>query len=140
MTHYFLENQPEGVQKRAKEHRLSGPEFVGQGCTHNVRSDSYGYYVVEIVKPGRVVALVVAECEWAKSWMEGRMTCSMPTDLLLKHAVSGMKTSSCFEYMVRYGRSWYWGERTPGGEIKRMPRDKACLSWNGAYSYRDPSF
>lgn len=139
MVHYFLENQPEDVRKRAKEHRLSGPEFVGQGCTKRCGSDSYGYYVAEILKPGRLAALVDAECEWVSDWTNGSMTCSMPADLIVKHAAAGSGPSRAFEYVMRYGEKWYWCNVTDGGEIVRMPGHKAGLSWNGAHSYRDPS-
>ena len=140
MTHYFLENQTEDVRKRASEGKLTGPEFVGQGCTYRVGSDSYGYYVAEILKPGKLVALVQSDDEWVTSWMNGDMTCTMPTDKLVKDVVAGSNgPNPCFEYIMRYGKSWYRCEII-GGEIVRRRGDHAGLSWNGSFSYRDPSF
>ena len=140
MTHYFLENQAEDIQKRALEGKLTGPEFVGQGCTYRVGSDSYGYYVAEILKPGKLVALVQSDDEWVTSWMNGDMICTMPTDKLVKNAVAGSnRPNPCFEYIMRYGKSWYRCEIIDG-KIVRQHRNHAELSWNGSFSYRDPSF
>lgn len=138
MTHYFLENQAEDVRKRASEGKLTGPEFVGQGCTHRVGSDSYGYYVAEILKPGKLVALVQSDDEWVTSWMNGDMICTMPTDLIVKSVATGPAPSSIFDYIMRYGKNWYWCY-IADGEIIRQRGSHAGLSWNGAFSYRDPS-
>lgn len=139
MIHYFLENQSEDVRKRASEGKLTGPEFVGQGCTYRVGSDSYGYYVAEILKPGKLVAIVQSDDEWVTSWMDGHITCSMPVDKLVKNAVAGSnRPNSCFDYIMRYGKSWYKCEIIDG-KIVRQHRNHAGLSWNGVFSYRDPS-
>jgi hypothetical protein len=138
MTHYFLENQPEDVRKRASERKLSGPEFVGQGCTHRSGSDSYGYYVAEITVPGRLAALVQSDDEWTTSWMDGGMTCSMPADAVVRGAVAGPAPRREFDYIMRYGKNWYWCE-VVDGKIVRRRGCRAGLTWNGAFSYRDPS-
>ena len=140
MIHYFLENQAEDVRKRALERKLTGPEFVGQGCTYRVGSDSYGYYVAEILKPGKLVALVQSDDEWVTSWMDGDMTCTMPTDKLVKNAVAGFNgPNPDFDYFMRYGKGWYRCQIIDG-KIVRQRRNRVGLSWNGAFSYRDPSF
>lgn len=138
MTHYFLENQPEDAQKRALDGKLSGPEFVGQGCTYRVGSDSYGYFIAEIIKPGRLIAIVQSDDEWVTSWMDGHMMCSMPTDKLVKSAVAAQPAESC-EYVMRYGKNWYKCDVIDGKIIRRRG-DRIGLSWNGAFSYRSPSF
>ena len=138
MTHYFLENQPEDTQKRALDGKLSGPEFVGQGCTYRVGSDSYGYFIAEIIKPGRLIAIVQSDDEWVTSWMDGHMTCSMPTDKLVKSAAAAQPAESC-EYVMRYGKNWYKCDVIDGKIIRRCG-DRIGLSWNGAFSYRNPSF
>lgn len=139
MTHYFLENQPEDVRKRVLEGKLTGPEFVGQGCTRSVGSDSYGYYVAEILKPGKLVALISADEEYVTSWADGNMTCTLPADKLVKSAVAGSHPNRNFDYIMKYGKRWYKCEII-GGEIVRRHGDHAGLSWNGSFSYRDPSF
>ena len=138
MTHYFLENQPEDTQKRALDGKLSGPEFVGQGCTYRVGSDSYGYFIAEIIKPGRLIAIVQSDDEWVTSWMDGHMTCSMPTDKLVKSAAAAQPAESC-EYVMRYGKNWYKCDVIDGKIIRRCG-DRIGLSWNGAFSYCNPSF
>lgn len=139
MIHYFLENQPEGARKRANEKKLSGPEFVGQGCTYRSGSDLFGYYVAEILKPNRLVALVQSDDEWVTSWMDGDMTCSMPADAIIKSAAAGPAPSREFDYIMRYGKKWYWCDVIDGKIVKRRG-DHVGLSWNGAFSYRDSSF
>ena len=140
MTHYFLENQTEDVRKRALEGKLIGPEFVGQGCTHSVGSDSYGYYVAEILKSGRLVALVAADEKFEKSWTDGSMVSVMPTDVVVKHAVfEPGRLCRNYDYIMKYGKSWYWCDIVDG-KIKRRNGSHARLSWNGVYGYRDPSF
>lgn len=126
------------MQKRALDGKLSGPEFVGQGCTYRVGSDSYGYYVAEILKPGKLVAIVQSDDEWVTSWMDGYMTCSMPTDKLVKSAAAAQPAESC-EYVMRYGKNWYKCDVIDGKIIRRRG-DRIGLSWNGAFSYRSSSF
>ena len=139
MIHYFLENQAEDIRKRALEGKLTGPEFIGQGCTYRAGSDSYGYYVAEIIKPGKLAAIVQSDDEWIMSWTDGHMTCSMPTDKLVKNAVTGSNgPNPYFEYIMRYGKKWYKCDIIDGKIVRRC-RDHVGLSWNGAYSYRDPS-
>ena len=139
MIHYFLENQVEDIRKRALEGKLTGPEFVGQGCTCRVGSDSYGYYVAEILKPGKLVALIMADDEYVTSWTDGDMTCTMPTDKLVKNAAAGPDgPNPYFDYIMRYGKSWYRCQII-NGKIARQRRSHAGLSWNGAFSYHDPS-
>lgn len=141
MIHYFLENQRPDIVDAAKAGNLKGPEFVGQGCTQSVGSDSYGYYVAEILEPGKLVALVAAESEYIVSWADGGMRCSMPVDAVIRETVSnGMKPSRVFEYIKKYGGKWYWCHVSADGKIKRRNGAHAWLGWNGAYSYRDPSF
>ena len=141
MIHCFLENQSDTVKAVAKAGKLAGPEFVGQGCTQRVGSDSYGYYVAEILKPGRLVALVRAEDEFVNGWAAGDMTCSMPTDVMVKQAaIGGNAASKYFDYVEKYGKKWYWCDVDPYGKIIRRRGNHAWLSWNGAFSYRDPSF
>ena len=136
--HYFLENQTEEIQKLAKERRLAGPVFVGQGCTQRCGSDSYGYFVAEILKPGRLVAIVCSESEFVNDWTDGSMTSRFPSETVVKASTSGDKYA--FDYIMKYGKSWYKCRVTQGGEIKRLPGVHCGLSWNGAFDYRDPSF
>ena len=117
---------------------MTGPEFVGQGCTYRIGSDSYGYYVAEILKPGKLVAIVQSDDEWVTSWMDGYMTCSMPTGKLVKSAAAAQPAESC-EYVMRYGKNWYKCD-VIDGKIIRRHGDRIGLSWNGAFSYRSPSF
>ena len=139
MIHYFLENQAEDVRKRASEGKLTGPEFVGQGCTHRVGSDSYGYYVAEILKPGKLVALIMADDEYVTSWTDGVMICTMPTDKLVKNAVAKPnRPNPYFYYIMRYGKSWYKCQIIDG-KIVRQHGNHAGSPPNGAFSYRDPS-
>ena len=128
------------MKRLAAERRLEGPVFVGQGCTKRCGSDSYGFYVAEILKPGRLVALVDADEEFETSWADGNMKCEFPSATLLK-AAAARPEGPCreFSYAMRYGRSWYWCD-VKDGKVTRRPGDHARLSWNGAFSYRDPSF
>lgn len=141
MIHYFLENQPKEIIERAKTGKLSGPEFVGQGCTKSVGSDSYGYYVAEIPRPGRLAALVSADEKFVRSWTDGDMACAIPADTLVRNAVKTLNGRVCpdYDYIMKYGGKWYWCDIVDG-EIKRRRGAHACLSWNGCFSYRDPSF
>lgn len=140
MCHCFLEEQTDEVKKLAAERRLKGPVFVGQGCTRRSGSDSYGYYVAEIVEPGRIVGIVNADEDWISDWYAGDMNCRFPSAKILKWEADGRRGGySPIEYIMRYGKSWYECERGADGKLRRMKGRHAGLSWNGAYSYRDPS-
>lgn len=140
MRHFHLDGQPEEVKARAAADKLDGPEFVGQGCTHRCGSDSYGYYVAEIIRPGRLAALLAAD-EIPEDDL-GSFSTSFPAENAVELAAMGgtRRRYDPAEYVMRYGRHWYWCSVGEGGEIRRMPGRKVCLDWNGAYSYRDPSF
>lgn len=140
MKHYFLENQSEEIKNKAIEHKFTGPEFVGQGCTQRVGSDSYGYYVVHIVVPGKIVGLAYAESKFITSWTDGHMSCSIKFDEVLKSFIKyGDKPNLDFIYIQKYGKKWYWCN-VIDDKIIRSCGNCAYLSWNGAFSYRDPSF
>jgi len=138
--HYFLENQSEEIRQKAEKREFTGPEFVGQGCTQQVGSDSYGYFVIEIIKPGRLAGLVRADSAFIGSWTEGSMTSKLPADAVFKTMASEPAgPHSEFDYIGRYGKNWYWCD-VIDGKIRRRRGSHARLSFNGAYSYRDPSF
>jgi hypothetical protein len=142
MMHYFIDQQPENIKKCINNKTLTGPEFIGQGCTERVGSDTYGYYVAEILKPNKIVALIAADAEYIKSWYDGSMECSLPTDKLLKYNIANPnKLNKNFYYIMRYGKNWYWCDiDIINSKIIRRHGAHATLSWNGAFSYRDPSF
>ena len=143
MCHCFLEEQTDEVKRLAAERGFNSPVFVGQGCTYSVGSDSYGYYVVDIPRPGRLAAVTDADCEWATDWCAGDMTSSFPAVNVLKWRLAGSRPEDArlygIEYVMKYGRRWYWCD-VEGGKITRRLGDHAGLSWNGAFSHRDPSF
>lgn len=126
------------IQAAAKEGQLNGPVFVGQGCTRRCGSDSYGYFVAEILKPGRLAAVVNADSEFINDWTDGSMTSEFPSETVMKANISGDRRA--FEYIMKYGKGWYKCQVMPNGEIKRIPGAHCGLSFNGSYSYRDPSF
>lgn len=143
MVHHFLEEQPEKTRKLAAEGKLKGPVFVGQGCTKRCGSDSYGYYVAEIVEPNRLVGIVSADEEWVSDWFEGSMKCEFPSAAILKwKAMGSSDRDSPVQYVMRYGKSWYRCERGMDGKLHRLKGRyaHAGLSWNGAHSYRNPAF
>ena len=140
MKHYFLENQPEYIKTAAQNYKLIGPEFVGQGCTEQCGSDSYGYYIVDILIPRKLVALVPAKSNFTVSYPDGHMTSEMPMDQILQNTVKyGNNICPDYDYIQRWGKKWYRCEIIHG-QITRIKRSSIRLYWNGAHSYRDPHF
>lgn len=132
-AHYSLEKQPPDIQLRAKEGRLDGPYFIGQGVTIRSGSDAYGHYIVDISPDFKTIALVDADTQFTKSWEDGSMTSTMPVN-----AFSQDKAN--LEWLQFYGGKWYsayWSNAE--GKVIRRKGCKEFPNWNGAYDYRDPS-
>lgn len=112
----------------------TGPEFLGQGWTHRVGSDSYGGYVVEIkeLPNGKTIyGLANADSVMETTWEEGTMTCTMP------------KGAIATSWVIAYGKhkktglpKWWFCDANGARCLGRH----CGFSWNGAYAYRDPSF
>ena len=124
MTHY---NIPKSLKTAAESHKLTGPCFIGQGCSYGVGSDCYGFYVTDLktLGNGRIVAgLVPAHSEMAGAWEEGTMICTMPKD----------KTPT--EWVTKFRGKWWFCSK----DGDRYLGDKCRYRWNGAFAYRDPHF
>lgn len=126
MTHYDI---PKALEAEAKAYKLTGPCFIGQGWSEQVGSDCYGGYVTFIgtnAEGKPFYGLVSADTEFTKCWEDGSQTCTMPKD----------RTPEM--YVVQFRGNWWKcndkGERYLGSHMK------VRYSWNGAHSYRDPSF
>ena len=126
MCHYAI---PEEYKQLAKDGKLEGPCFIGQGWSHQVGSDCYGGYVTFIGKnsAGKLYyGLVNADSHYDKCWEDGGQTCVMPKDMTPD------------TYVIKF-RNWWWkcdqnGNRCMGNH------NRICYCWNGAYAYQDPSF
>lgn len=127
-SHYNLEDQTQEIQDLAKAGKLTGPMFIGQGCTQSVGSDCYGAYITAKKQIGKktIFGLVQADVVMHGHWSEGDQDCSMPEG---RRALPS-------QWITKYGKNWYYCD-TNG---KRFPGDKCKYRFNGAYAYRDPSF
>jgi len=129
MTHYWLDKQTLEIQEKARNGKLTGPEFIGQGCSEGVGSDCYGYYITWISEDRKTIGLVCADTSFEKDWTDGTQVCKMPERRLTD------------EWAVKYGKKWYHASfDTNIMRPVRMKGAKWRLRFNGAFSYRDPSF
>jgi len=140
-AHYLPANLPPSIKAKLDAgERLSGPLFVGQGFTHSVGSDSYGGYVVSIATlPNRkpIVGLVSADSVMHGDWTEGTMDNSVD-----------LAQAKPEQWITTYGKNkitgapkWWFCSATGDRKNPVGYRIGKCgYSWNGAYSYRDPSF
>lgn len=131
-SHYFDSVDPikeEMLREEAKSKGFTEPKFVGQGCCHRSGSDRYGYYVAKIFN-SKLIAIVRSEDKMAVHWTDGSMNCRRP---------SNWQNAECWIYLAKYGKRWYLASPKT---LKRCvgTRNVFPLSFNGAYSYLDPSF
>jgi hypothetical protein len=102
---------------------------VGCGATKSVGSDSYPLYVSEIL-PKNVIGMYTPKSQFddAHPWHGGTQV----VDAFDPNA------KSMFYIKRRYGH--WWEVESNGNPIRRFTGRYLRLSFNGAYSYRDPSF
>ena len=129
MEHYFDSLNPvefAQVQFNLENKKAEDKIFVGQGVTHSVGSDSYGYYIVKVFSD-KFIALVSADSKYIVGWQDGSMECTRPDN---------WQDENTWQYFKKYGKKWYHanakGKRALGMDIK--------LNFYGANAYRDPSF
>lgn len=97
--------------------------YVGLGATYHIGSDSYPYYVSEVL-PNGVIGLYSPDSHFEKSWTDGsrivdKFDPEQPTKIYIKRS---------------YG---HWWECTKDG--KRIRRwHSICFGY--ASAYQDPSF
>lgn len=123
------------LQRKIDAGELDGPMFVGQGLSYGIGSDCYGYYITAMKKVGRKVVwgITRAKTEVHVHWTEGTEDCSID-----------METAVPTEWIVargkwpKTGRPKWWYCDENGNRF--LPGRKARFRWNGAHSYRDPSF
>jgi hypothetical protein len=100
---------------------------VGLGVTESVGSDSYPYYVSEMLPKG-VIGLCRPRTTFRTGWTEGTLDVE-PFDVSMK---------TVFYIKRRYGN---WWKVTPEGKpICRYSGRYHHISFGHAYGYRDPSF
>ena len=113
------------------------PMFVGQGWSMKVGSDIYGGYIVSIgiLPNGKpIVGLVDADTQMFTSWEDGCEKCALPDNA---SDPSHCKPTS---FVTTYGKQpngipkWWFCNS------KGIRSIKCNHSWNGAASYRCPSF
>lgn len=132
MTHCFPKDREAELKIIAEAHGFNGPVFEGQGISKRVGSDCYGYYITSLKKKGKktVAGIVPADDKFITSWTDGSMECSMP------------KSKKPSEWICNSGKlkdgspKWWYCDKNG----KKFNGKKAGFSFNGAISYRDPSF
>ena len=131
--HYNVETLSDELKALVNERKLTGPEFIGQGLSKRVGSDTYGYYICSIAmgknkKP--ICGICSAVTKFHGTWAEGDEDCTMPGN-----AVPSI-------WRTTYGKTKSglpkWWQCDSNG-IRRAGA-RVSFSWNGAYSYKDPSF
>ena len=125
MCHYDI---PEEYKQLAKDGKLEGPYFIGQGWSYRIGSDCYGGYITFIGKNSAnkpYYGLVEADSHFDKCWEDGHQTCVMPAD----------KTPE--EFVVKFRGQWWKCDKN--GDRYIGSRNKVHYSWNGAFAYQDPS-
>lgn len=100
---------------------------VGLGVTQSVGSDSYAYYISEIL-PKNVIGLYRPACHFDKSWADGEM----------KVADFDPTIKSSMYIKRRYGH--WWNVKADGTPISRFTGRYCNLYFGHARAYRDPSF
>ena len=134
ISHYNLGKQPHAIQKIAAEGKLPWPCFVGQGCTYHSGSDSYGNYIVAKKQIGKKTVWGIArahEVMGPLGWTDGTMICSIDID----NAKPDCWIVASGKNKLGNPKWWFCDENG-----KKQNGRKCTYSWNGAYSYRDPSF
>ena len=134
ISHYNLGKQPQAIQKIAAEGKLPWPCFVGQGCTYHIGSDSYGHYIVAKKQIGKKTVWGIArahEVMGPLGWTDGTMICSIDID----NAKPDCWIVASGKNKLGKPKWWFCDENG-----KKQNGHKCTYSWNGAYSYRDPSF
>lgn len=144
MTHCFPDSIPKWLKDQADAGQLTGPEFVGQGLSRRVGSDSYGYFIVSISKTSKGKPLIgIADADAAMGpggWVDGVQKCSLP------NGKSDPAECQPDFYITTYGMQY--SPQHPAGLPKWWMCDcngvrtsrKVSYDWNGAYGYLDPSF
>jgi hypothetical protein len=100
---------------------------IGTGATLYVGSDSYPYYVSEVLPKG-VYGLYSPHAHFEKSWTDGSMTVDK---------FDANHTSTIY-LKRRYGK---WWEVSPEGSPRKPFTSKySHLHFGKAHAYRDPSF
>lgn len=100
---------------------------VGIGATYSVGSDSYPYYVSEVLPKG-IYGLYAPNAQFEKSWTDG----SMVVDKFDPTHKSSMYIKR------RYGK--WWEVTTNGKPIRQFTSKYQRLHFGKANAYRDPSF
>lgn len=101
--------------------------IIGIGATYRVGSDSYPYYISEIL-PNGIYGLYSPKSHFKKSWTDGTMIVD-PFDTKQKSTM----------YIKRYYGNWYEVDIT-GKRRRRLTTKYSHLNFGKACSYRDPSF
>ena len=142
MTHYIPEDLDCKIGDLMQNNKLTGPAFVGQGCSKFVGSDCYGLFIVRLekTKTGKpLVGLVNADSKFETCWEDGNMTCALP------HGETDPKKCEPDFWITTYGTwkrskrsKWYKCDSTG----KRFPGrwNAVSFGWNGAFGYQDSSF
>ena len=113
------------MEKKAIEEDLK--IVPGVGATETVGSDSYPYYVSEVLPKG-IIGMYAPNSHFEKSWADGDMVVDpfdekRPTEFYIKR---------------RYGK--WWTVKRDGTPVGRFTGRYVRLSFGHACSYRDPSF
>ena len=129
VRHYNVEKLSAELQAAVANNKLTGPCFIGQGCSEGNGADAWGSYIVEIrtSKTGKpIIGLVRADMVMHSSWVDETMDCSMPKDKTPTQwiTVSGKYKSGA--------PKWWWCDKD-GHKFNGM---KCRLSFNGAYGHR----
>lgn len=100
---------------------------VGVGVTYSVGSDSYPYYIAEVL-PNGIIGLYSPSSHFEKSWTDGEMK----VDPFMPEA------KATFYVKRRYGN--WWKVNKDGTPIMKWGGRHCNVSIGRAYSYQDPSF
>lgn len=145
-SHYNLDSQDSKIQQLAKDHKLPWPCFVGQGASKRVGSDVYGLYVTSMAKSktGKpIVGLTHAKTQFTTSWADGSEDCSLDM-----HSAKPDFWITTYGHDKMTGNDIWWrcsqdGTRLTAKNFRQLGATelgKIRLDWNGAASYKDPSF
>ena len=112
------------AERAINEDLTIGP---GTGVTESVGSDSYPFYVSEVL-PNRVIGLYPPSSHFEKSWTDGhqvvdKFDANMPSKFYIKR---------------RYGN--WWQCTKDGKPLRKWGGRYNRISFGHAYSYQDPSF
>ena len=121
------------ADSNAFNEKLTGPQFIGQGCCKHVGSDSYGYYIVEKKQIGKnktIWGLNSAKCHITSTWEDGSMTCTGPISWKAEIWIMSWGKN-------KNGSPKWWYCNSDG---KRFNGCRCLMSFSGAHAYRNPSF